>query len=102
MDHLADIKKYAKSADEDVIANMEKTYRLVMSKPDSAMVSEGDKDELVAVRESFVKKKLGVTDPDAEIDAVVQEVVKQIPGRNSRLTVYYLLAERYGKLGLFR
>lgn len=102
MDHLADIRKYATTVDETVVANMEKTYRLVMSKADSAMVSESDAGELAAVRNNFVKKKLGVTDSDAEIDKVVKDVVKKIPGRNSRLTVYYLLAEHYGKLDIFR
>ena len=81
MDHLADIKKYASTVDENVVANMERTYRLVLSRPDSARVSEGDTGELKVVRENFVKK---------------------IPGRNSRLTVYYLLAEHYGKLDMFR
>lgn len=102
MDHLADIKKYANKVDEDVVANMEKAYRLVLSRPDSAMVSESDATELATVRDNFVKKKLGVTDPDAEIDQVVLDVVKRIAGRNSRLTVYYLLADHYGKLDLFR
>lgn len=102
MDHLADIKKYASTVDDTVVANMEKTYRLVLSRPDSAMVSEGDTGELKAVRENFVKKKLGVSESDEAIDKAVMDVVKKIPGRNSRLTVYYLLAEHYGKLDMFR
>jgi hypothetical protein len=28
-------------------------------------------------------------------------VGEQVPGRHQRLTVYYLLAEKYGKLGVF-
>ena len=36
MDYVADIKKYTDSVDEDVVASMEKTYRLVLSQADSA------------------------------------------------------------------
>lgn len=101
MDNLADIKKYAPNADADVVAAMEKTYRLVLSKADSAQVSFSDKAELETVRENFVKKKLGVTESDDAIDKAIKEVGARISGRHNRLTVYYLLAEHYGKLGIF-
>lgn len=102
MDNLADIKKYAPNADADVVAAMEKTYRLVLSKADSAQVSFSDKAELETVRENFVKKKLGVTDSDESIDEQIKAIGQKIAGRRNRLTVYYLLAEKYGKLDLFR
>ena len=99
--HLDDIKKHVSEVDETALANMEKTYRLVLSKPDSRAVSFSDEEELKTVRESFLKKKLGLTIPDAELDAAIKEVGKAIPGHKQRLTVYYLLAEKFGKLGLF-
>lgn len=101
MDHLADIQKYSPKANADTVAAMEKTYRLVLSKPDSSMVSFSDPAELATVRENFVKKKLGVTGDDAALDAEIKKIGEQIPGRKNRLTVYYLLAEHYGKLALF-
>lgn len=101
MDHLADIRKYAPNADADVVAAMQKTYALVLSRPDSSMVSFSDPTELATVRENFVKKKLGVTGDDADLDATIKEVGGQISGRKNRLTVYYLLADHYGKLSLF-
>ena len=61
-DWAADVKKYAPKADDAVIANMVKTYQLVLSKADSALVSFSDPKELETVRESFLKKKLGLTD----------------------------------------
>ncbi|MEL4503872.1 DUF2853 family protein [Luteococcus sp. H138] len=102
MDHLADIQKYSPKADADVVAAMAKTYRLVLSKPDSSMVSFSDPTELATVRENFVKKKLGVSGDDAALDAEIKKVGEQVPGRKNRLTVYYLLAEHYQKLDLFR
>lgn len=103
MDYLADIKKYAPTADADVVASMEKTYRLVLSKADTAVVAFGDPAEKATVRENFLKKKLGLTQPDAELDAAIDAVGAKMKGvtRRSRLTVYYLLAEHFGKLDVF-
>ena len=99
--HLDDIKKHVSEVDETALANMEKTYRLVLSKPDSRAVSFSDEEELKTVRESFLKKKLGLTIPDAELDAAIKEVGKAIPGHKQRLTVYYLLAQKSDKLDVF-
>ena len=99
--HLDDIKKHVSEVDETALANMEKTYRLVLSKPDSRAVSFSDEEELKTVRESFLKKKLGLTIPDAELDAAIKEVGKAIPCHKQRLTVYYLLAQKFDKLDVF-
>lgn len=101
MTALEDIQKYAKSVDADVVAAMEKTYRLALSNADARLVSFSDVSELKTVRENFVKGKLGVTDSDGDIDAAIASVGERVPGRKQRLTVYYLLAEHYGKLGVF-
>lgn len=104
-DWAADVKKYAPHADDAVIAAMVKTYQLVLSKPDSALVSFSDKSELETVRENFLKKKLGLTQPDAELDAAIEEVGKKMKaggGRNSRIACYYLLAEKFNKLDAFK
>ncbi|MEJ0092253.1 MAG: DUF2853 family protein [Methylocella sp.] len=59
-DHLADVKKYAKKpVNEAALAAMEKTYRLVLSQPDSKYVACSDPAERETVRENFLKKKLG-------------------------------------------
>lgn len=98
---LDDIKKYAPGADSGVVAAMEKTYALVLSNPDARQVSYSDDAELKTVRENFVKKKLGVSDSDDAIDAVIKQIGESIPGRKNRLTVYYLLADHYKKLSVF-
>ena len=102
-DHLDDIKKHVSEVDEAALANMEKTYRLVLSKPDSRAVSFSDEEELKTVRESFLKKKLGLTEDDATLDAAIADVAARMKGdrTKSRATVYYLLAEKFGKLDVF-
>lgn len=104
MDYLADIKKYTDSVDEAVVAKMEKTYKLVLSKPDTAVVAFGDPAERATVRENFLKKKLGLTNPDSELDAAIEAVGVKMKGvtRRNRLTVYYLLADHFGKLDTFK
>lgn len=103
-DWAADVKKYAPDADDAVIAGMLKTYRLVLSNQDSALVSFTDPDELARVRDSFLKKKLGLTLNDEELDAAIAEVGKKMKDgtRNTRIAVYYLLAAKFDKLDLFR
>ncbi len=101
MSALEDIRKYAPRAEESVVAAMEKTYALALHDADARQVSFSDPAELKTVRDSFVKGKLGVADSDADIDAAIAKVGEQVPGHKQRLTVYYLLAQHYGKLSVF-
>lgn len=103
MDHAADISKYTDQVDKVALAAMEKTYRLVLSKPDTALVAWSDSDELETVKKNFLIKKLGLTEADA-LDAGLTAVGAKLKGvnRKSRLTVYYLLAEHFNKLGVFK
>ncbi len=102
MDHLADIKKYAKKAvNEAAVAGLAKTYALVMSKADTRYVACSDPKELETVRENFLKKKLGLTsgDLDGSIKAACEAM--KADRTKSRVTFYYLLAEAHGKLDMF-
>lgn len=98
------VLKYAPHADTAVLDQMAKTYRLVLSNRDSSLVSASDPAELATVRNNFLKKKLGLTDDDATLDAAIKDVMAQMKdGKpNPRLAVYYLLAEKFDKLDVFR
>lgn len=101
-DHLADVKKYAKHPVNEAALNaMAKTYRLVMSQSDTKYVACSDPAERDRVRDNFLKKKLGLSSPD--LDAAIKTVCESMKSdrTKSRLTFYYLLAEHYGKLGMF-
>lgn len=99
MDYAADIKKYTDSVDQAVVDSMANTYRLVLSKSDSAVVSFGDAGELETLKKNFLVKKLGLSDADGLDDAIAAVGAKmQGVTRKNRLTVYYLLAEHLGKL----
>jgi Protein of unknown function (DUF2853) len=101
-DHIADVKKYAKGpVNEAAVAGLLKTYRLVLGKADTRYVACADPSERERVRERFLKKKLGLTSDD--LDAAIEAVCAAMKAdrTKSRLTFYYLLAERFGKLDMF-
>jgi hypothetical protein len=52
------------------------------------------------VRTNFLKKKLGLDVADGDLDAAIMAVRDKMKGdrTKNRVTVYYLLAERLGKL----
>ncbi|EGD56237.1 DUF2853 family protein [Gordonia neofelifaecis] len=95
---------YAPEADLDVVDKMAATYRLVLSNRDAALVSASDPEELKTVRENFLKKKLGLGESDDALDQAITEVMTTMKdGKpNPRLAVYYLLAEKFGKLDVFK
>lgn len=102
-DWAADVRKYAPDADEAVIAGIVRHCGIALRTRDASLVAFGDPSELETVRESFLKRKLGLAHSDEELDAAIAEVgemMKADPTKN-RVTVYYLLAEKFGKLGLF-
>lgn len=102
-DQLETVRKYAPHADEAIVEKMAATYRLVLSNRDSATVSASDPEELKTVRENFLKKKLGLTKSDADLDAAIADVMTAMKDgkANPRLAVYYLLAEKFNKLDVF-
>jgi hypothetical protein len=70
---------------------------------DASLVACGDKSERDRVRDSFLKKKLALTAPDAELDQAVMDVCQKMKADHdkSRVAFYYLLAEKFGKLAAF-
>ncbi len=102
MDHLADIKKFAKKpVNEAAAAGLIKSYQLVMSKPDTRFVACTDPAELERVKVNFCEKKLGVKGADAE--AAIKAICEHMKSdkTKARTTFYYCLAEHYGKLDMF-
>lgn len=102
-DHLADVKIYTKTVNEAAFQKMSKSYALVMSKADTRYVACSDATELSRVRENFLKKKLGLKQDDAALDEMIKDICTAMKAdrTKSRLTFYYLLAEKAGKLSVF-
>ena len=101
-DWSIDVRKYVPDADSGVIAAIVRYCGIALRSRDASLVSFTDPAETDRVRENFLKKKLGLTDPDSVLDAAIAAVGKRMSGDSTRnrVTVYYLLAEHFGKLGL--
>ena len=99
----ADVKKYVPNANEKAIDGIVRYCGIALQKRDSSLVSFTDKEEVGRVRNNFLKKKLALTNSDAELDKAIMLVgdkMKDDRTRN-RVTVYYLLADHFGKLSMF-
>jgi hypothetical protein len=90
----SDVKKYGPDANKKAIA---------LQKRDSSLVSFTDKEEVARVRNNFLKKKLGLTNSDTELDKAIMLAADKMKGdqTKNRVTVYYLLADHFGKLSMF-
>jgi hypothetical protein len=99
----ADVKKYTTNVDETAVAGIVRYCGIALQNKDSSLVAFSDKKEVERVRDHFLKRKLGLTDADPELDKAIMEVgekMKTNHGKN-RVTAYYLLADRFGKLPAF-
>ena len=92
----ADVKKYVPNADEKAIDGIVKYCGIALQKRDSSLVSFTDKEEVARVRNNFLKKKLGLTQSDLELDKPIMAAADKMKGDRTRnwVTVYYLLAEQ--------
>lgn len=102
-EHVAEVQKYIASPNQAAINGIVKHLGIALRSRDSSLVACSDKAERDRVRDSFLKHKLGLTQSDGELDAAVEEVCQQMAGDRdkSRVTFYYLLAQKYNKLATF-
>ncbi|MCI4591423.1 DUF2853 family protein [Sphingobium sp. BYY-5] len=102
-DWSLDVKKYVPAADPAIITGIIRYCGIALQSRDASLVSFSDKTETGRVRENFLKKKLALTASDEELDSAIAAVGERMKGdrTKNRVTVYYLLAEHFGKLGLF-
>lgn len=102
-DWAEDVRKYAPEADAQAIDGIVRHCGIALQSRDASMVSFSDTSELERVRDSFLKKKLDLTQADDELDSALQAIGEKMKDayNKNRVTVYYLLADRFGKLSDF-
>lgn len=102
-DWAENVKRYAPEPQAGAIAGIVRHCGIALQSRDASLVSFTDSSELERVRENFLKKKLGLTQSDAELDSAIAAVGERMAGERARnrVTVYYLLAEHFDKLGDF-
>ncbi|MFM7402646.1 MAG: DUF2853 family protein [Erythrobacter sp.] len=104
IDWADDVKRYVPGADNGAIAGIVHHSMVALKTRDTPLVSFGNPAETRRVRESFCKKTLGLTEPDAALDSAIAAVGERMSDSTSphRVTAYYLLADHFDRLGQFR
>ncbi len=98
--YIDDIKKYTSPVNEDAVAGIVRHCGIALRNRNSSLVAGTDPEELKTVRESWLKRKLALTESDADLDKAIHAVMDKMKGERAkgRVTVYYLLAEHFNKL----
>ena len=96
--HIDDIKCYQPNVDEKAVAAI--IQHLGPKNADAPLLSYSDQDEVARVRNNWLKKKLAVTIDDAKLDKAISDLCSsmQAETRKSRVALYYLLAEKFGRI----
>ena len=89
--YVENIKLYTATVDEAAVAGVVRHCGIALQSKDASLVAASDPDELAR------------TESDADLDSAIGGIMTQMKAeRNkSRVTVYYLLAEKFAQLGLF-
>lgn len=103
-EYVDDIKRYASKVDDQAVAGIVKHLGIALRSKDASLVSCSSKDELARVRDSWLKKKLALDHDDKNLDDGIKEVCEMMKAdkRKHRVTFYYLLADKFGKLAMFK
>jgi hypothetical protein len=101
-DWVTNLKKHVPNVDEAAIHGIVKHLSIALRNKDSSFVACTDKKRDL-VRDHFLKKKLGLALHDGALDQSVVDVCAKMHDNRykSRVTFYYPLAERFGKLAMF-
>src|SRR5262249_57322918 len=102
-DWAENVKKYVPNANGAAIGGIVKHLGIALQNKDASFVACTDKAERDRVRDGFLKKKLGLSLSDSELDRGIADICQKMHDDRDkpRVTFYYLLAEKYDKLSMF-
>jgi len=102
-DWAENVKKYVPDANGAAIGGIVKHLGIALQNKDASFVACTDKAERDRVRDGFLKKKLGLSLSDSELDRGIADICQKMHDDRDkpRVTFYYLLAEKYDKLSMF-
>ena len=101
---IAEAKKLNLNISDDLIRKVVIGLGPSVYNKDSESVACSQAKELETVRENFLKKKLGLSADDAELDAAIKEVCEQLGASNrskKRVHMYALLAMKFNKESVY-
>ncbi len=94
--YYLDVRRYDPLANEDVVRKIVNHCGIALRSEDARHVACSDEAERITVRESWLKRKLGMTAVDTDLDKKVLQVcdLMQRDQKKNRVTFYYLLAKK--------
>lgn len=98
--YFLDVKRYDPLASEDVVRKIVNHCGIALRSEDAKYVACSDESERATVRDSWLKRKLSLAGPDADLDKKVLAVcdLMQRDQKKNRVTFYYLLAKKEQQL----
>lgn len=101
---IAEAKKLNLNISDELISKVAIGLGPVLYNKDTATVACSQASELETVKTNFLKKKLGLTNDDAELDAAIKEVCVTLGTANKskyRVHFYALLAIKFNKESIY-
>lgn len=101
---IAEAKKLNLNISDDLISKVAIGLGPVLYNKDTATVACGQVAELETVKTNFLKKKLGLSNDDAELDAAIKEVCEELGTSNRnkyRVLFYALLTMKFNKESIY-
>jgi hypothetical protein len=101
---IAEAKRLGLEISDDLITKVVIGLGPSIYKKASELVSCSQSKELETIRENFLKKKLGLTNSDKELNSAIKEVCKQLGTSNrvkKRVHFYALLTMKFNKESVY-
>jgi hypothetical protein len=100
VDYKPQMTKYVPAADDKAVQAIIKHLGIALQGADSSGVACSSKSECETVREQWCKKKLKLTQSDADLDKAIADVCTTMKAESHkhRVVFYYILADKFGKL----
>ena len=101
---IAEAKKLGLTISDDLITKVVIGLGPSVYNKNSELIACGRPKELETIKNSFLKKKLGLTNDDAELDSAIKEVCAQLGTSNrakKRVHMYALLAMKFDKVSVY-
>lgn len=99
--YVESIERFSTPVNQAAIDGLVKHLGIALRSADAATVAASDESELATIRDGFCAKHLGMASEEA--DKAIAEVAETMKHDSAkcRVTFYYLLAEKAGKLSDF-
>ncbi len=100
----AEVKSSGVKVDEGLLIAVAKSLGPSIYNLDASKVSCSQASEMETVKKNYLIKKLGLDD-SPKLDAAIKEVCEKLGSSNRnklRIIFYALLAEKFGKTGIYK